>query len=150
MKIFALDLGKFNTMCCFFDSKTRKFSFLNASTDRNYLETVFKKHKGKIDIVVVQACGPSGWINDLAQSLGVKSLACSTNEVAWRWSNVKRKTDKDDAIKLARMAATRWNRLLSNCSVFIAHRESRQRIQFTQTISLDCPKRDCNLCVIRT
>ena len=24
MKILALDLGKFNTMCCFFDAKTRK------------------------------------------------------------------------------------------------------------------------------
>jgi hypothetical protein len=45
MKILALDLGKFNTMCCFFDSKTRKHSFLNATTDRHYLSTVFKKHK---------------------------------------------------------------------------------------------------------
>ncbi len=24
MKILALDLGKFNTMCCYFDTKTRK------------------------------------------------------------------------------------------------------------------------------
>jgi hypothetical protein len=60
MKILALDLGKFNTMCCFFDSKTRKHEFLNATTDRNYFETIFKKHK--IDLVVMEACGPSGWI----------------------------------------------------------------------------------------
>jgi hypothetical protein len=45
MKILALDLGKFNTMCCFFDTKTRKHSFLNAATDRDYLTTVFKKHQ---------------------------------------------------------------------------------------------------------
>ncbi len=45
MKILALDLGKFNTMCCFFDTKTRKHTFLNAATDQNYLETVFKTHK---------------------------------------------------------------------------------------------------------
>ena len=61
MKILALDLGKFNTMCCYFDTKTRKHEF--------------------------------------------KTLICSTNEDAWSWSNVKRKTDKDDALKLARMAA---------------------------------------------
>lgn len=61
MKILALDLGKFNTMCCFFDTKTRKHSFLNAATDRNYLATIFKQHK--IDLVVMEACGPSGWIN---------------------------------------------------------------------------------------
>jgi transposase len=44
MKILALDLGKIDTMCCFFDPKTRKHEFLNATTDRNYLETIFKKH----------------------------------------------------------------------------------------------------------
>ncbi len=64
MKTLALDLGKFNTMCCFFESKTRKHFFLNATTDRSYLTTVFKKHK--VDLVVMEACGPSGWINDLA------------------------------------------------------------------------------------
>jgi len=103
MKILALDLGKFNTMCCFFDTKTRKHSFLNAPTERNYLNTLFKKHK--VDLVVMEARGPSGWINDLAISHGLKTLVCSTNEDAWKWSNVKRKTDKDDALRLARMAA---------------------------------------------
>jgi hypothetical protein len=55
MKILALDLGKFNTMCCFFDSKTRNHTFLNATTDRHYLTTVFKKYK--VDLVVMEACG---------------------------------------------------------------------------------------------
>jgi hypothetical protein len=81
MVILALDLGKINTMCCFFDPKTRKHEFLNAATDRNYLETVFKKNK--IDIVVMEACGPSDWINDLAQNLGLKTLVRSTNKDAW-------------------------------------------------------------------
>ncbi|MDZ4852813.1 MAG: hypothetical protein SGI77_26295, partial [Pirellulaceae bacterium] len=52
MKILALDLGKSNNMCCFFDTKTRKHSFLNASTDRNDLATVFKK----------QALPPNLWV----------------------------------------------------------------------------------------
>ena len=103
MKILTLDLGKFNTMCCYFDTKTRKHEFINATTDRDYLTKVFKTYPA--DLVVMEACGPSGWINDLAQSLKLKTLVCSTNEDAWSWSNVKRKTDKDDALKLARMAA---------------------------------------------
>ena len=53
MKILALDLGKFNTMCCFFDLKTRKHSFLNAATDRQLLAILFKKHK--VDLVVMEA-----------------------------------------------------------------------------------------------
>jgi hypothetical protein len=105
MKILALELGKFNTMCCFFDTKTRKHSFLNAATDRDYLTTVFKKHK--IDLVVMEACGPSGWITHVAKGLELETVVCSTNEDAWKWANVKRKTDKDDALKLARMSAIR-------------------------------------------
>ena len=64
MKILALDLGKFNTRCCLYDSKSRNHSFLNLATDLGYLSTIFKKHK--VDLVVMEACGPSGWINDLA------------------------------------------------------------------------------------
>jgi hypothetical protein len=32
-------------MSCFFDTKTRKHSFQNAATDRDYLTTIFKKHQ---------------------------------------------------------------------------------------------------------
>jgi hypothetical protein len=92
MKILALDLGKFKTMCCFFDTRTRKHEFLTAATERSYLTTVFKKNK--VDLVVMEACGPSGWINDLAESLGLRTLVCSTNEDAWKlvecaWSSLR-------------------------------------------------------------
>ena len=104
MKILALDLGKFNTMCCYFDTETRKHEFINATTERNYLTTVLKKYPA--GLIVMEACGPSGWIHDLCVDLKLKTLVCSTNEDAWKWSNVKRKTDRDDALKLARMAAS--------------------------------------------
>jgi hypothetical protein len=48
-----------STMRCFFDTKTRKHSFLNTPTERNYLNTLLKKHK--VDLVVMEACGPSRW-----------------------------------------------------------------------------------------
>ena len=136
MKIFALDLGKFNTMCCFFDTKTRQHTFLNATTNRHYLETVFKKHK--IDLLVMEACGPSGWIYDLAQSLGLEILVCSTNEEAWKWSNVKRKTDKDDALKLARMAA--MNELKPVHMPSEQHREFRSWVKYRKTL-VECTEK---------
>ncbi len=105
MNILAIDLGKFNSMCCFYETDTQKYRFQAAATTREYLKAVFKNHK--IDLVVMEACGPSGWINDLCLELGFKTLVCSTNDEAWRWKNVKRKTDKDDALKLARMAMMR-------------------------------------------
>jgi transposase len=141
MKILALDLGKFNTMCCFFDTETRKHTFLNATTDRVYLTTVFKKHT--IDLVVMEACGPSGWINDLATSLGLKTLVCSTNEDAWRWSNVKRKTDKDDALKLARMAS--MNELKAVHMPSEAHREFRSLVKYRKTLDYRVCKTKCTI-----
>jgi transposase len=130
MKILALDLGKFNTTCCFFDTKTRKPQFFTAPTGREHLATVFKNNKA--DLVVMEACGPSGWINDLAKSLGCSTLVCSTNEEAWKWSNVKRKTDKDDALKLARMAAMRELNPVHTPSQ--EHREFRSLVKYRKTL----------------
>ena len=141
MKILALDLGKFNTMCCFFDTKTRKHSFLNAATDRDYLTTVFKKHK--IDLVVMEACGPSGWITDLAKGLELETVVCSTNEDAWKWANVKRKTDKDDALKLARMAS--MDELKAVHMPTEAHREFRSLVKYRKTLDYRICKMKCTI-----
>lgn len=141
MKILALDLGKFKTMCCFFDTQTRKHEFLTATTDRAFLTTVVKKHK--VDLVVMEACGPSGWINDLATSLGLKTLVCSTNEDAWKWSNVKRKTDRDDALKLARMAA--MNELKAVHMPSEAHREFRSLVKYRKTLDQRINKMKCTI-----
>ncbi len=80
----------------------------------------------------MEACGPSGWINDLAISHGLKTLVCSTKEDAWKWSNVKRKTDKDDAIKLARMAA--MNELQAAHMPSETHREFRSLVKYRKTL----------------
>ena len=141
MKILALDLGKFNTMCCFFDSDSRKHSFLNAATERNYLASIFQEHK--VDLVVMEACGPSGWIHDLACSFGLKTLVCSTNEDAWKWSNVKRKTDKDDALKLARMAAMGELKAVHMPSE--SHREFRSLVKCRKTLDQRICKIKCTI-----
>ena len=103
MNIIAIDLGKFNSMVCFYDTNSNEHSFQLASTDRRYLHKVLTTHA--CDLVVMEACSASGWISDLCDELGLNKLVCSTHEEAWRWRNVKRKTDRDDALKLARLAA---------------------------------------------
>jgi transposase len=130
MNILALDLGKFNTMCCFFDTAKRKPRFVTAATKPDSLSAVFNSEK--IDLVVMEACGPSGWINDLAISLGLKTFVCSTNEEAWRWANVKRKTDKDDALKLARMVAMKELNPVHMPSP--EHREFRSLVKYRKSL----------------
>ncbi|WP_146410124.1 IS110 family transposase, partial [Allorhodopirellula heiligendammensis] len=130
MKILALDLGKFNSVCCLFDSKTRKTQFVTTPTTREHFGVIF--HDTKADLVVMEACGPSGWINDLAQHHGHETLVCSTNEEAWRWANVKRKTDRDDALKLARMAA--MGELKGVHTPTLEHREFRSLVKYRKTL----------------
>jgi transposase len=55
--------------------------------------------------VVIEACSPAGWVHDLCVDLGLRCEVANTNGAAWQWRHVKRKTDRDDALKLARLAA---------------------------------------------
>ena len=66
MKILALDLGKFNSVRCIFDSATQKSRFATIATiatEREQLARLFRKCKS--DLGGMEACGPSGWMDDL-------------------------------------------------------------------------------------
>ena len=82
MLILAIDLGKYNSMCCFYDTETQKAEFQKAETTPRYLTSVFKSRE--IDLVVMEACGHSGWIQDLCHELNLKTIVCSANEEAWQ------------------------------------------------------------------
>ncbi len=105
MLILAIDLGKYNSMCCFFDTRLQEPEFWGVKTSRFAITSLLKNRQP--ELVVMEACGPSGWICDVCDELGIKTLVCSTNEEAWCWKNVKRKTDKDDALRLAKMTVLR-------------------------------------------
>lgn len=102
MMILAMDLGKFKTVCCFYDTETHKYRFETIQTRRNHVEHLFSLEN--VDLVVMEACGPSGWISDICHQKNLRTIVCSTNDEAWFWKNTKRKTDRDDALKLAKMA----------------------------------------------
>jgi transposase len=102
MLILSMDLGKFKTVCCYYDTTTRTQRFITIDTKRYQMENLLDKEP--VDLVVMEACGPSGWISDVCHEKKLKTIICSTNDEAWAWKNTKRKTDRDDALKLARMA----------------------------------------------
>ena len=72
MIILAMDLCKYNSMCRFFDTKSQQCEFLNSATTRSYVRSLFQNRQ--IDLVVMEACGPSGWICDLCEELGLRVL----------------------------------------------------------------------------
>jgi hypothetical protein len=60
-----IDLGKFYSVCCFFDPATEKNQFETIATKRSHIERLLKS-RPDTDLVVMAACGPSGWINDIS------------------------------------------------------------------------------------
>jgi transposase len=42
---------------------------------------------------------------DITDALGKETEIANTIHEAWRWKNVKKKTDKEDALKLAKLSA---------------------------------------------
>jgi len=102
-KILAIDLGKFKSVTCLLETGTNETEFWTMSTDRQYLETMLNAYHP--DLVVIEACAIAGWVHDVCTAKGYKVLVCNPAQEAWKWKHLKRKTDRDDALKLARLAA---------------------------------------------
>lgn len=103
MKILAIDLGKFNSVACLFDTVTNQSAFETIVTQRWAMEQLLNQIRP--DQIVMETSSITGWVNDFCQSLGYRVLVANPSAEAWRWKNVKRKTDKDDALKLAKLTA---------------------------------------------
>ena len=101
MKILAIDLGKYNSVACLFDTNTNQSEFETIATQRWSLEQLLKQTQP--NQIVIETSSITGWVHDFCQSLGYQVLVANPSAEAWRWKNVKRKTDKDDALKLAKL-----------------------------------------------
>jgi transposase len=107
--IIALDLGKFNSVACPMDAATRRHGFAAVATTPAALHDYFLDRIEAGDepartLVVLETCDAAGWVYDLAAALGFQVQVANCCHEAWKWNKVKRKTDKDDALKLAKMA----------------------------------------------
>src|SRR3954454_16521336 len=45
----------------------------------------------------------AGWVNDVSAELACRCLVANTASEAWKFKHLKRKTDKDDALRLAQL-----------------------------------------------
>ena len=100
------------------------------ATDRQYLLTVLKNYTP--DLVVIESCGLAGWVHDICTEEGYEVLVCNPNQEAWKWKHIKRKTDRDDALKLAKLAA-----LEQLVPVYIPcrqQREYRRLVKYRQVV----------------
>jgi transposase len=103
MLILAIDLGQSKSVFCNFETTTGEVEFGRVATSRAALQKVLEQKRP--ERVVIEISPLAGWVYDLVQSLKIEIQVADPTQDAWRWKNVKRKTDEDDALKLARLSA---------------------------------------------
>ena len=103
MKILALDLGKYKTVGCAYESESGAHQFQRTFTSPTDLERLVQGINP--DRVVIEVCSIAGWVCDLMRRLGIEVQVANTSDDAWRWRKVKQKDDRRDALKAARLSA---------------------------------------------
>ena len=101
--ILAIDRGRYKSVACAYDRATATARFHTLATGRADFERLFDRHPGAL--VVVEACANAGWAADLAAAHGLAVKVANTSGEAWRFTHLKRKTDRDDARRLAELEA---------------------------------------------
>jgi transposase len=99
--ILAIDLGKYKSVACVHDQATGEICFTTFETGRIELRRLIGQHQPVV--VIIEACLLAGWVHDLCGELGVRCLVANTASEAWKFKHLKRKTDKDDALRLAQL-----------------------------------------------
>ena len=101
--ILAIDLGKYKSVACEYLAATGEVTFRAIDTGRTEVRKLIES--AKPDVVVFEACALAGWVHDLCGELGVRCLVANTTGEAWKFKHLKRKTDRDDALRLAQLTA---------------------------------------------
>src|SRR5438477_5995980 len=96
--ILAIDLGKYKSVACVYRAAD-DLRFTTVPSSRQELGRLIDKYHPSV--VLFEACLLAGWVRDLCLEKGVKCLVANTTSEAWKFKHLKRKTDKDDALRLA-------------------------------------------------
>jgi hypothetical protein len=101
--ILAIELGKYKSVACLYDPAAAEADFRTFDTSRAELTRLIVRARPAV--VVIEACTLSGWVHDLCGELGVRCRVANTAAEAWKYKHTRRKTDRDDALRLAQLAA---------------------------------------------
>ena len=55
--------------------------------------------------IAVEAYAQAGWVHDLCADLDLGAIVASSAGATWRWKREKRKTAREDALKLASLVS---------------------------------------------
>jgi transposase len=130
MNILAMDLGKNNTVVCFYDSLSDKHKYEKIKTTPQRMHDLIVGYSP--DRVVFEICSAAGWLYDICMALKVETQVANPNTQGWRWRNVKKKNDRTDSLKLAQLSA--MNQLPVVYMPKHSVRQKRSLIQYRQSL----------------
>ena len=133
MRILAIDMGRSKSVACNYVAQTAEHAFETLPTDpRAFHDLIVSCNP---DVVVIEISPAAGWVRDLAEAMGKRLVVANTADEAWRWRKIKTKTDRKDAMKLAKMQA--MNQLSPVHVPALEVRQWRMLIQYRQTLISD-------------
>jgi transposase len=135
--ILAIDLGKYKSVACWYSPGDASARFESFTTSKAALERLLGEHR---PTVVIEACALSGWVSDFCGERGVTCLVANTASEAWKFKHAKRKTDRDDALRLAQLQSLQqlptvvipakptrqWRALIAHRQVLVGERVAAQ------------------------
>jgi transposase len=98
--ILAIDLGKYKSVVCVYRSAD-DCRFLSLPTSRPELARLLERQRPAV--VLIEACLLAGWVCDLCAERRLRCLVANTSSEPWKFKNRKRKTDRDDALRLVEL-----------------------------------------------
>ena len=102
MIILAMDLGQNKSANCVLTVETGQVVFDTVPTTPTAVHALLERVRP--DRLVIETCPLAGWVVDLARGLELEVQVADVTGEAWQYRKVNRKTDRDDALKLARLS----------------------------------------------
>jgi transposase len=103
MTILSIDLGKTHSVACWYQPVDDAHEFRTVcSRPQDFHDLLTDR---AVDRVVIEICDMAGWVVDLCRALQIPVHVANVNTEGWRWKNTKKKTDREDALKLARLSS---------------------------------------------
>ena len=103
MMIFAIDLGKFKSVGCLYDTDSKSATYSKFDNRPGVVHDLLVEHKP--DRLVIEIGTTAGWVQDIGEALEIPTQVANTNHAAWRFSVNPNKSDRNDALRLAKMSA---------------------------------------------
>ncbi len=103
MMIFAIDLGKFKSVGCLYDTDSKSATYSKFDNRPDVVHDLLVEHKP--DRLVIEIGTTAGWVQDIGEALEIPTQVANTNHAAWRFSVNPNKSDRNNALRLAKMSA---------------------------------------------